>query len=361
MTGLVGGQVFEGTIVRRGGEDAAPAVPLDDLEMGAVRAGWLAAAKRDNTREARARDLHRWGQFLATLRPDPQGPTGLSMFAATGDTINLWDKAMAAGVGESKELAASTRARRIANVSSWYTYLIARGVMPPNSNPCSSPVVARPEVSDESQTASLTAEEGDRLIRVAFEKVDECTVYRSRFAAQRDATVIAVMLCSGLRVTEVCRARVEDLGYDRGKRVLWVERKGGEKGAVALGEAAELVDRWLYALGRPEKGWLFGTSRNSPLNRTHVARAMGELAEAAHLTQTVTPHVLRHSYATIARDEGAELGDLQDSMGHKDPKTTRRYDRARNRVDRSPAHKVSHRLLSGLRQRGLLSGGPGTT
>jgi site-specific recombinase XerD len=329
--------------------------------MGAVRAGWLAAAKRDNTREARARDLHRWGQFLATLRPDPQQPAGMSMFAATGDTINLWDTAMAAGVGESKKLAPSTRARRIANVSSWYTYLIARELMPPNSNPCHSPVVERPEVSDESQTASLTAEEGDRLIRVAFETVDECTLRRSRFAAQRDATVIAVMLCSGLRVTEVCRARVEDLGYDRGKRVLWVVRKGGKKGAVALGEAAELVDRWLYALGRPDAGWLFCTHRDTPLSRAHVFRVVGELGEAAHITQTVTPHVLRHTYATIARDEGAELGDLQDSMGHQDPKTTRRYDRARNRVDRSPAHKVSHRLLGGLRQRGLLSSTAGTT
>lgn len=68
------------------------------------------------------------------------------------------------------------------------------------------------------------------------------------------------------------------------------------------------------------------------------------LARAAGIEGQVSPHGLRHTHATLALDAGVPLRDLQDSMGHADPRTTRRYDRARARLERSSAYAVASAL-----------------
>jgi integrase/recombinase XerD len=58
----------------------------------------------------------------------------------------------------------------------------------------------------------------------------------------------------------------------------------------------------------------------------------------------MSPHVLRHSYATLARDAGVPLEDVQDGLGHADPRTTRRYDHGGARLDRSPGYRLAQQL-----------------
>jgi integrase/recombinase XerD len=58
----------------------------------------------------------------------------------------------------------------------------------------------------------------------------------------------------------------------------------------------------------------------------------------------LSPHSLRHTYATLALDSGAPLRDVQDALDHADPRTTRRYDRSRHNLDRSPSYAVAARL-----------------
>lgn len=154
------------------------------------------------------------------------------------------------------------------------------------------------------------------------------------------------MLCTGGRVREVTRARIEDLGYDRGHRVLWLTRKGDRRQSVALGAAAAIVDRHVATEARTE-GLIFQTSNGRPVDRAHILRVLRKAATAAHIPSAtkLTPHWLRHTFATLAFDGGADISTVQDAMGHADPRTTRRYDRARNRIDRSPVHAVARSLL----------------
>ena len=71
---------------------------------------------------------------------------------------------------------------------------------------------------------------------------------------------------------------------------------------------------------------------------------MARLCRTAGLPAGVTPHSLSHSYATESLHLGAALQDVQDALGHADPRTTRRYDRNRNRLDRSPNYLLAGAL-----------------
>ena len=76
-------------------------------------------------------------------------------------------------------------------------------------------------------------------------------------------------------------------------------------------------------------------------------RHLGRLCRSAGLPAGVTPHSLRHSYATEALRLGAALQDVQDALGHADPRTTRRYDRSRHNLDRSPNYLLASALTPG--------------
>ena len=73
-----------------------------------------------------------------------------------------------------------------------------------------------------------------------------------------------------------------------------------------------------------------------------LMRRIGKAAGLpAELVKAMGAHSMRHSFATLYLDAGGNLVDLQDAMGHKDPRTTRRYDRARGRLDRSPGYLLA--------------------
>jgi integrase/recombinase XerD len=108
----------------------------------------------------------------------------------------------------------------------------------------------------------------------------------------------------------------------------------------------QYVDRQLSPAGlarRTESGPLFVTSSGRRLSQAYVYRLVRRLARAARLpgADQISPRSLRHAAATAALDDGATLRDVQDFLGHADPRTTRRYDRARGSLDHSPAHRLA--------------------
>ena len=90
-------------------------------------------------------------------------------------------------------------------------------------------------------------------------------------------------------------------------------------------------------------GPLFVTAYRKRLTQAYVFALVRRIARAANLpaAEQISPHSLRHSAAIAALDDGAALRDVQDFLGHADPRTTRRYDRNRGSLDRSPAHRLA--------------------
>ncbi|HEX6360865.1 tyrosine-type recombinase/integrase [Actinophytocola sp.] len=138
---------------------------------------------------------------------------------------------------------------------------------------------------------------------------------------------------------------------DKGHRVLTVVRKGGKKVKVPLTPAAwaaveaYLVDRAAragLADWRALEGPLLATAVGGRLRQSHLWELVRRLAKAAGIEvwDQLSPHSLRHTGITLALDAGASLRDVQDA-GHKDPRTTRRYDRSRDNLDRNAAYTVA--------------------
>ena len=124
--------------------------------------------------------------------------------------------------------------------------------------------------------------------------------------------------------------------------------KGGKRRRRALTPASTaavetyLLQRAADEGGPVETGPLFVTATGGRLDRHAVFRLVRRLAAEAGIAgwARLSPHSLRHAFATTARDEGVPLEDVQDAMGHADPRTTRRYDRDRHSLDRDPSHTI---------------------
>jgi integrase/recombinase XerD len=302
--------------------------------LGEATAAWL-ASKKPTTREAYARDLRAWAGFCAAR--------GVHVLTARKPDADLFGAFLQDPAATSRPLSAASAARRMAAVSSWYRYLVACDVH--ERNPFAA--AARPRVDrDYSATAWLDEAGARRMIEAA-----EAARGATRL---RDAAMVRLMLQLGVRVTEVCSLQVSALGQARGQRTVTVRGKGGKRIERALPPAAaQALDAYLQQRAQRAgiepaalSGPLFTTSSGRAVDRVLLFRLVRRLAERAGLPQpdAVTPHALRHTFATIATERGADLDDLQDAMGHADPRTTRRYQRAARRLERDPAHLVAAAL-----------------
>ena len=146
--------------------------------------------------------------------------------------------------------------------------------------------------------------------------------------ALRDRALLECMYATGARVQEACDWRLADMRLDDG--VARCVGKGRKERWVPLGEvAADAVRRWLVG-GRPrllreETDLLFLSRSGGPVDRHRVFRMLKARAALAGLPGRVSPHVLRHSFATHLLSGGADLRAVQEMLGHSDVQTTEIY------------------------------------
>lgn len=234
------------------------------------------------------------------------------------------------------DLSPRTVARALSAISSWYKFLVRLEAIP--RNPLDG--VDRPRIdTDDTTTVGFSAAEAAAIVAAA--RADEPL-------GPLCATALAeTMVALGARVTELCLARLEDLGYADGHKTLRLERmKNGRKRTRSLPPAAvAAIDAMLEP--RPDRddpaAPLFVDSSGRPLDRHMVYRFVRRAARAANVPSAakITPHSFRHAWATTARIAGAPLEARQHALGHKDPRTTQGYDRAKLTLDTDPAYLVA--------------------
>ncbi|GAA2529319.1 tyrosine-type recombinase/integrase [Pilimelia columellifera] len=308
-----------------------PALPAEATD---IVDAWLANRRlSDNTRAAYRNDLTGWLAWCASHNLNPLHATFLNINTYARDLDNTTDPRT------DKPLSPTTVARKMSALSSWYTFLHRLGVIANN------PVAAadRPRLDrDHSATIGLSPDEVDALIHAAR--------HTPGTANARNLAAITLLADLGLRVGELVSLTIEDLGTEQGHRSIRFTGKGGKARRRALTPpAAAAIDTYLaqraaLAGVAPSdlRGPLLATNTGKALDRHAIFRLVRQLAHAAGIPtwQKLSPHSLRHAFATTARGEGVPLEDVQDAMGHADPRTTRRYDRDRHNLDRDPAYAI---------------------
>ena len=208
-----------------------------------------------------------------------------------------------------RRLAKASIGRRLASVRSCFRFLARRGVIEQNpARQVRSPRQVRrlPSFLPKDESKELLDRPGD-----------------ASGAARRDHALIEFLYATGIRVAECCGLDCADL--DRSHGTVRVLGKGDKERVVPVGETAlAAIDAYLAARGRGT-GPLFTNHRGGRLTPRSVHRIVGRQARLSGLDRRVTPHTLRHTFATHMLGEGADLRLIQELLGHARLSTTQRY------------------------------------
>jgi len=220
--------------------------------------------------------------------------------------------------------AGASVARRLSAVRQLYRFLYAEGRR--KDDP--SAIIEGPR-RGRTIPKVLSIADVDRLLAQARTGIAE-SEQLERLRAARLACLLEVLYATGLRVSELVALPVS--AAERNARMLTVRGKGGKERLVPLNEAAKAAMGEYLALlsdaGRSQKSkWLFPSfGESGHLTRQHFARDLKTLAAAAGLrSDQVSPHVLRHAFASHLLHNGADLRVVQTLLGHADISTTQIY------------------------------------
>lgn len=253
-----------------------------------------------NTLAAYARDLQGLGAFL--------GPSCVTVPDA--EAIGRWvDHLYAAG------LSSRSIARKLVTLRNFYRFLLREGVITHDpTEHMGSPRQWR------KIPGFLNLEQIERLVRAP---------QGERPVAVRDRAMLELLYATGLRVSELCGAGLHDLDLEMG--LIRVNGKGGKQRIVPVGKEALAAVRRYLETGRPgllkQRGspCLFVTARGGPLTRQAFWKLLGNYGRKAGIFKGLTPHAIRHSFATHLLERGADLRSVQTMLGHADISTTQIY------------------------------------
>lgn len=228
-------------------------------------------------------------------------------------------------------LSAATIRRQISAVRTYFAFLLGEGIVQADpSERLESPRRGR------TLPAVLTVKEVEALLTAPG--VEDRLAWRDR-------TLLELGYGAGLRVSELCGLGLQDLMLDEG--LVRVMGKGGKERLVPIGRTViGVVSVYLHTL-RPEldrgrsRSRLILNARGEPLTRVGAWGIVKRWARAAGIAKRVTPHTMRHSFATHLLEGGADLRAVQEMLGHADLSTTQIYTHVDREYLRS-VHKQYH-------------------
>lgn len=255
-----------------------------------------------NTLDAYSHDIEKLLAYFGEQSIDPLAARleDLQAFAANLHSI---------GVG------ARSQCRILSGVRTFYHYLQVDGYI--SDDP--SELLESPQLGDHLPEV-LTTEEVDRL---------EQAIDLSKWEGQRNKAIIEVLFSCGLRVSELVTLHLSDLYLE--EHFVRVVGKGRKERLVPISESAIkqlqlwFIDRNLMDIKPGEEDYVFLNRRGAHLTRTMILIMIKRLGEEAGISKTISPHTLRHSFATALLAGGADLRAIQAMLGHESIGTTEIY------------------------------------
>lgn len=256
----------------------------------------------DNTIEAYMRDLDKFLSFLEDEHIDPH--------SVVLDTFHRFSAAII-DIG----VHPTSLSRILAGVHSFYTFMVLTGEL--DSDPM--------ELLEFPKKPQHLPD----VLSVAEVDAIESEIDLSLPEGQRNKAIIEVLFSCGLRVSELCTLKLSDLYLDEG--FIRVNGKGSKQRLVPISDKAvkELrlyfIDRNTINIKPGYEDFVFISKRKKNISRIMVFHFLKELVEKAGIHKTVSPHTLRHSFATSLLEGGANLRAIQAMLGHESIGTTEIY------------------------------------
>ena len=255
-----------------------------------------------NTLAAYANDI---GKLLAFLEAEDKDPvtaqlSDLQAFAASLHDIGICPR---------------SQCRILSGVRTFYHYLLVDGYV--DNDPTE--LLESPRIGEHLPEV-LTLEEVDRL---------QQAIDLSKWEGQRNKAIIEVLYSCGLRVSELVTLKLSDLYLD--EQFLRVTGKGQKTRLVPISPVAiKQLQLWFVVRNamniKPgEEDYVFLNRRGAHLTRTMILIMIKRLGQEAGIAKTISPHTLRHSFATSLLEGGADLRSIQAMLGHESIGTTEIY------------------------------------
>lgn len=297
----------------------AAALILDPLVERYLRGLRIESGLSINTIESYRRDLAKFQQHLARHRfrmSDAVGPPVVVAFLAALRT---------------QPLAPASIARVLSAMRGWFRFLVREHLV--ETNPLPEVIASRRPVR---LPKTLTMSEVTQLLDLSA---------GSSVEGRRDQAMLELLYASGLRVSELVGLTVSQLDLNAG--CLRVRGKGTKERVIPMGQQArDLLSDYLAQVrpvllkGRPSRA-LFVSRRAQALTRQACWKLLRLRARRAGITKAISPHMLRHSFATHLLEGGADLRAVQTMLGHADIATTQIY----THVERSRLKQVHRRYF----------------
>jgi tyrosine recombinase XerC len=235
--------------------------------------------------------------------------------------------------------ARSSVARRVAAIHTFYRWAKARGFV--DIDPAA--LLGRPKVHSRLPTV-LRASEAAALVEAPELQAEETADLLERAVALRDRAVLELLYGSGLRVAEVAGLTLDRLDLDRAR--VNVLGKGAKEREVPLSDYAVEAVRAYLAEGRHRlmgagSASVFFNRKGKPLGTRDIRSVVGRYGGRTLSGRHISPHTLRHSFATHLLEGGADIRAVQELLGHASVATTQRYTHV-SRTRLFDAYRQSH-------------------
>jgi integrase/recombinase XerD len=266
----------------------------------------LERGQSPRTSEEYARDIELFGEFL-----EPGHPKTTAFLKLPGATTSDVRRFVMELMGPRKYTATSVR-RKIAALRSYFALQKREGRRTDNpAQDVPPPKAAKrlPHVMSETEVAKLLR------TRVAG---------KTDFQRLRDIAMMELLYASGIRRAELVGLNISDVDLDR--RIMRVIGKGNKQRTVFINQAsADAIRAYLGVRPRTPDEALFLSKRKTRLSHRQAWVIFRQFAELSGITQHVTPHVMRHSFATHLLENGADLVTIKELLGHESLSTTQIY------------------------------------
>jgi integrase/recombinase XerD len=264
----------------------------------------------DNTLKSYRRDLRRYVGHLAGLGIDDV--TNVTEAAVSGFLMSLRE-----GDEEHQPLTAGSAARTVVAVRGFHKFAVREGLA--TNDPAAA---VRPPASAKRLPKALPLADIEAILEAAGSP--------GTSLALRDRALLEVLYGTGARISEAVGLDLDDLDLEEGAVLL--RGKGGKERMVPVGSYARQAVEAYVVRGRPDLSGvgrgtaaLFLNARGGRLSRQSAWAVLAKAAERAGVTAEVSPHTLRHSFATHLLDGGADVRVVQELLGHASVTTTQVY------------------------------------